>query len=216
MVITVEAHKIAYMALPKAGCSSVKAALAHLDPDVTLPPEDRIDVNTWHAIYPTRRFRPHRWKQYADYWRFAVVRDPVKRLMSVYTNRVVEFKDLHNCRNILRGHVDLPKDPDPDFFFTHLRAYCDASSVIKHHCLGAELFLGPKPLKYDRVYRTEELAELPHDLARITGTTVDLPRENSSDQRLALDDLKYGTVRAIRGFLNDEYAYLSGYYDNPL
>ena len=33
MVIAVDAYKLAYMALPKAGCSSVKEALARLDPD---------------------------------------------------------------------------------------------------------------------------------------------------------------------------------------
>jgi len=32
MVIAVKAHRIAYMALPKAGCSTVKAALAQLSP----------------------------------------------------------------------------------------------------------------------------------------------------------------------------------------
>ena len=216
MVIAVHAHKIAYMALPKAGCSTVKAALAQVDPKAKLPPADKIDVHTWHALYPPRRFRPHRWAQYPDYWRFAVVRDPVRRLMSVYTNRVVEMQDLHNCRSILRGQVDLPKDPDPDFFFSHLKAYMKASSIIRHHVLGAELFLGPKPMKFDRVYKTEELGTFAEDLSRITGQPVDLPHENRSDQRLRLDDLKYGTVRAIRDLLETEYRYLSGFYDNPL
>lgn len=216
MVISVDAYKIAYMALPKAGCSTVKAALAQIDPDVTLPPADRIDVHTWHAIYPTRRFRPHRWKPYQDYWRFAVVRDPARRLMSVYTNRVVEMQDLHNCRSILRGKVDLPKDPDPDFFFANLMAYCSASSVIRHHVLGAELFLGPKPLRFDRVYKTEELDIFAQDLAARVGKPVDLPHENRSDLTLRLDDLKYGTVRNIRNLLATEYRYLSDFYDSPL
>ncbi|WP_146585795.1 sulfotransferase family 2 domain-containing protein [Puniceibacterium confluentis] len=216
MVIAITAHKIAYMALPKAGCSSVKAALARLDPDVTLPPKSEIGIDTWHGIYPTQRFRPHRWQEYPDYFRFAVVRDPVRRLISAYTNRVVDLKELHNCRKILRGRIDLPKDPDPDFFFSNLSAYCEASSVIKHHCLGAELFLGPKPMRYDRIYRTEEMGDLARDLTRISGRKVTLARANKSMAQLELDDLKYGTVRAIRDFLNTEYRYLSGYYDNPL
>mgnify|MGYP003710583383 CR=1 FL=1 len=49
-----------------------------------------------------------------------------------------------------------------------------------------------------------------------SGQPVDLPHENRSDQRLRLDDLKYGTVRAIRDLLETEYRYLSGFYDNPL
>lgn len=216
MAIAVAAHKIAYMALPKAGCSTVKAALAQIDPAITMPSCETMDVNTWHGFYPTRRFRPHRWEAYTDYFRFAVVRDPVDRLLSVYTNRVVDLKDLHNSRKITRGIVNLPSDPDPDFFFANLAAYCGASSVIKHHCLGAGLFLGPKPLRYDRIYRTQELSDLADDLASISGRPVTLRRENQSMTRLALDDLKFATVRAIREFLDAEYRLLSDYYDNPL
>ncbi len=190
--------------------------MAQIDPNVTLPPRRKSNADVWHRLYPTRRFRPHRWARYPDYYRFAVVRDPVQRLLSVYTNRVVDRKDLHHCRNILRGHVTLPVDPDPDFFFSNLAAFCAASSAIRHHCLGAELFLGPRPLRFDRIYRTEELGELALDLARIAGQEVTLPRVNRSETKLRLDDLKYGTVRAIRDFLKGEYRYLAGYYDNPL
>lgn len=217
MVIAVEAHRIAYMALPKAGCSSVKAALARLDPAVTLPPESEIDLMTWHAVYPTARFRPHRWKQFGpDWWRFCVVRDPARRLMSCYTDRVVDKRDLHNSRKLRRGRIDLPRDPDPDFFFQNLRAYAEASSSIKHHCLGAWLFLGPKPLAYDRIYKTEELGRLAADLSDRTGQPVAMPRENRSSLALRLDDLAPATRDALRPFLAREYAYLSEFYENPL
>ncbi|MGR3378486.1 sulfotransferase family 2 domain-containing protein [Salipiger abyssi] len=215
MVIAVDAHRIAYMALPKAGCSTVKAALARIDPAVTLPPEDQRDVMTWHRIYPTRRFRPHRWERYETYWRFCVVRDPLKRLLSVYTNRVVEFRDLHNCRKILRGRVDLPKDPDPDFFFQNLRAYVQASSAIKHHAMPAWLFLGPDLRRYDRIYRTAELSRFGQDLAERTAQPVDIAQENSSTARLGLADLRPETQAAIRDYLDDEYGYLSDFFDNP-
>ncbi len=220
MVIAVKAHKIAYMALPKAGCSSVKEALARADPDVTLPPRAEQDVHLWHAIYPTRRFRPHRWKKLADHWRFCVVRDPVRRLMSCYTNRVLQFEDLKNSRKIREGrdHLpDLPTDPDPDFFFQNLEAYKSASSSIKHHALGAWLFLG-QSLKgqYDHVYRTGELAQLAQDLSLRTGVDLSMPRGNPSEDTLRLDDLKGETIDALRPFLEQEYAYLFGYYRNPL
>ncbi|MCR8547322.1 sulfotransferase family protein [Salipiger sp. P9] len=215
MVIAIDAHKIAYMALPKAGCSTVKAALAQVDPTAELPPEAERDVMTWHALYPTKRFRPHRWEQYEAYWRFCVVRDPLKRLLSVYTNRVVAFRDLHNCRKILRGRVDLPMDPDPDFFFQNLRAYLEASSAIKHHILPAWLFLGPDLRRYDRIYRTAELPQFGEDLARRTGQEVHIARENSSDERLDLATLAPATVGALRDYLAGEYDYLSAFFENP-
>ncbi len=221
MAIELAAYHIAYMALPKAACSSVKAALALNDPDIRLEDYPESDfasaVDRWHKIYPTRRFRPHRWEKYdTGWWRFAVVRDPAKRLMSCYTNRVVELKDLHNSRKLLRGDVDLPMDPDPDFFFQNLDAYRAASSAIKHHALPAWLFLGPLPLAYDRVYKVEEMDQLAQDLSDRIGHPVTLPRENPSHYTLALSDLKPKTQDALRGFLADEYAYLDGYYDNPM
>ena len=217
MVIAVPAHKIAYMALPKAGCSSVKSALAHLDPAVTIPPEDEITVMTWHTIYPTSRFRQSRWDRHADFWRFTVVRDPVRRMMSVYTNRVVQFQDLHNSRKLRTRpeYAHLVTDPDPDFFFQHIRDYMRAASIIKHHCLGAELFIGPRPLQYDRVYKTEEIGHLARDLSERTGQPVEMPRENSSEMKLTLDDLAPGTIDVIRPLLEAEYTHLSDFFENP-
>jgi hypothetical protein len=216
MVIRVDAHKLAYMALPKAGCSSVKEALARIDPAVTLPAEHDITVETWHAIYPTQRFRKHRWIDLDGHFRFCVVRDPIKRLLSVYTNRVLEFGDLRNSRNIRRGHVDLPVDPDPDFFFTNLEAYKAASSSINHHAIAADIFLGGAFNRYSRVYRTEELGQLAWDLSLWTRQDVAMPRGNASESALSLDDLKGQTIDAIRPFLDHEYSFLSDYYQNPL
>jgi len=215
MVIAVKAHRIAYMALPKAGCSTVKAALAQVDPDTTVPEGEAADVMTWHRLYPTMRFRPHRWKAYDDWWRFCVVRDPLKRLLSVYTNRVVGMRELHNCRKILRGRVDLPMDPDPDFFFQNLRAYVDAASVIKHHVLPAWLFLGPDLGRYDRIYRTSELALFGEELAERTGCRVTIARENRSETRLGPDDLSPETRSVLRDHLEEEYGYLAEFYENP-
>ena len=219
MVIAVDAHRLAYMALPKAGCSSVKEVLARLDPAVTLPPEEAVDVNTWHGIYPTRRFRPHRWEAYAGYWRFCVVRDPVRRLMSVYTNRVLQFEDTMNSRRLRVGRPDLPdlpRDPDPDTFFANLDGYCRASSSIKHHALGAWLFLGRDLTRYDRVYRTEEMGALAWDLGLLTRSKVAMPRRNRSETRLEIGALKGRTIDAIRPFLEREYEFLAHHYRNPL
>ncbi|MBY6005982.1 sulfotransferase family protein [Salipiger bermudensis] len=215
MVIAVKAHRIAYMALPKAGCSTVKAALAQVDPEVALPETGTPDVMRWHRLYPTRRFRPHRWEAYDGWWRFCVVRDPLTRLLSLYTNRVVEMRELHNCRKILRGRVALPTDPDPDFFFQNLRAYIRAASTVKHHALPAWLFLGHDLGRYDRIYRTDELARLGADLAERTRCPVRIARENASATRLTLEDLAPRTRTALRDHLAEEYAYLAEFYENP-
>ncbi|WP_353471946.1 sulfotransferase family 2 domain-containing protein [Salipiger sp. H15] len=210
MVIAVEAHRIAYMALPKAGCTSVKAALAQIDPSV-----QEAEAAQVHALYPTRRFRPHRWEAVADHWRFCVVRDPLRRLLSVYSNRVVELRELHNSRRLRRPGAGLPLDPDADTFFLNLAAYRDAASAIRHHLLPAWLFLGPDLDRYDRIYTTAMLGELGADLARRSGMAVHMPRENASAERLDPDSLRPETLAALAAQLAPEYEYLNAFFPNP-
>ncbi|WP_413821694.1 sulfotransferase family 2 domain-containing protein [Tateyamaria sp.] len=112
------------MAVPKAACSSIKAALAVIDPTQDTTDPMTLEQKQVHNIYPTQRFRMHRWDQVLDYFRFTVVRDPLKRLLGVYTNRVVGLRKLHNCRKIKRGRVNLTADPDPDYFSKPVWLHC--------------------------------------------------------------------------------------------
>ena len=215
MVISIKDYGLAYCAVPKAGCSSVKAMLAELDSDVSLPPENRRNGDTWHSLYPTRRWRGDVFAEYARSYRFTVVRDPVKRLMSVYTNRVVDRKELHNSRKLQR-RKNMPMDPDPDTFFANLEIYAGLSSVIKHHILPTWMFTGPDLSQYDRVYRTEQIGELAKDLAERTGQEIAVKRANKSSTALSFDDLTPYTRQKLRPFLAEEYRYLSAWFDNPL
>lgn len=216
IMIKVEAHKIAYMALPKAACSSVKKALAAIDPDVdtaTLA-ETEYDYDKWHSVYPTQRFRPHRWDGIGDDWfGFTVIRDPVRRLMACYTNRVVERGELKHSRKIKNGAFNLPVEPDPDFFFQNLEQYKLASSVIKHHAMHTWIFTGPDLSVYTNVYTTEKLGKLVVDLSQWTKTPFKIGLENKSAMKLTLDDLKPETIAALTPWLCLEYGFLINYYD---
>ena len=217
MSVALEKLKIAYMPVPKAACSSVKAALAQVDPDVSYRwRRARRDPNYVHALYPTRRFRPHRWERFSggDWWRFTVVRDPLRRLLSVYSNRVGDFNELRNSPGV-RAADDLTIEPDPDFFFQNLQGYIEKSSAIKHHALPTYLFTGTAPLQYERVYRVDELPALIDDLSERARQEIALPKLNQSGERLTLDQLKPETVEVLRERLAPEYAELEGIYDNP-
>ena len=215
MVIHINAFNIAYMAIPKAACSSVKAALGALDPDVPETNATAFPRKALHNRYQTRRFRIHRWRAYDQCFRFTVVRDPLKRLLGVYSNRVVQRRELHMSRNFRRGLTDLPPDPDPDFFFQNLAAYINAASTIKHHALPTSVFTGKDFSLYSKVYRTSDLDDLAADLSGITGRDVTIPHVNSSPAPLSIDDLSSKTRAAIATRLAPEYAHLADYFDNP-
>jgi len=214
MVIAIKTHKIAYMAVPKAACTSVKAGLAQCDPEVSLDLEAaKADATLAHSLYPTKRFRPHRWKEYEAFWRFTVVRDPLKRLMSVYTDIVDGRQELRNSRKLKRQDAVLPMDPDPDFFFQHLAEYREAASSVKHHVLPVWLFIGPRPHLYDRIYKIEEIPELAADLAQKTGTDIVIPRYNKSPSKLLFSELDAKTRSSLDGYLDQEYKSLKGIYE---
>jgi hypothetical protein len=217
-VITVKAHKIAYMALPKAACSSIKKALAAHDPDAELNVNRHYeyDYDRWHEVYPTTRFRPHRWEDVTKEWfGFTVVRDPVKRLMACYTNRVVERRELEHSPKIRKGIFDLPVDPDPDFFFQNISDYQSASSVIKHHSLHTWLFTGRDLSVYDAVYTTENIGDLSKDLSARLKKPFVVGRENSSTTQLTLKDLRPETIASLKPWLCSEYGFLIKYFKTP-
>ena len=113
--------------------------LSRIDPTVPQIKDGRRgNLQNLHRVYPTMRFRVHRWKDYQGWWRIAVVRDPIKRLMSLYTDCIDQKRYLFNSPNMARQRR-LPLNPDPNFFFTHLDRYMAQASVIKHHALPAAL-----------------------------------------------------------------------------
>ncbi len=213
-MIAIHALRIAYMAVPKAACTTVKSMLATIDPDLDESIDRNVDVQAAHAIYPTQRFRPHRFAKTEGYYRFTVVRDPLKRLLSVYTNRVVDLKELHASPR-LRAQDELPLDPDPDTFFANLDTYREKSSSIRHHTMPVWLFTGSKLDVYTDVYRTGQIEELADILSGIAEHPVTIPHANKSSHSLDIDDLKPATRDDIRERLAEEYSFLSGYFENP-
>lgn len=217
MCVVLPQLRIVYMPIPKAACTSVKAALSSIDDDSPISGEDiQKNSKVVHRHYQTTRFRPHRWEPYCDgtWWRFSVVRDPLKRLLSVYSNRVVGLRELHNSPR-LRAQSSLPLDPDPDFFFQNLKSYMDLSSSIKHHALPARLYIGPKPMKFDRIYRTDEIKVLADDLSAKVGREVVVPRFNESKKSISMQDLNTKTVASLKDRLAEEYEHLGDYFTNP-
>lgn len=205
---------VIYMPIPKAACTSVKFALAGLDPNRTLPMSYfSEDVSRLHKIYKTSRFRPHRWQPYCDgtWWRFTVIRDPLRRILSLYQNRVVEMRELFNSPR-LRAQTRLPMDPDPDFFFQNLRDYMDHASVVKHHALPSRVFIGPRPFLFDDIYKVEELNALAERLSERAGQSVVIPRLNTTQTPLQFSDLSSKTQSALKLFLLEDYINLRDYY----
>lgn len=213
-MIRLDALELAYVPVPKAACSTVKAMLAAVDH--TLNPDQIAlrDEGRFHTLYRTMRFDARRLDKALGLFRFTVIRDPAKRLISAYLNRVVERGELQHSPRV-RRNSDLPENPDPDFFFQNLEAYQRGSSNVKHHTLPMWMFAGKEPDGYDAVYTTSQLRHLRSDLSHLVAWPLELPRVNSTETDLGLDDLSPDTLSALRDYLAEDYRVFRDYFANP-
>jgi hypothetical protein len=90
---------------------------------------------------------------YGGYYRFALTRDPVRRFLSMYVNRVIQKRELAANSPYAQAimHAGLPFDPDINLLVRHLEAYLDCHASLLHHARPMMDFLGPDLSVYDRI-----------------------------------------------------------------
>lgn len=88
-------HKISYYPVPKCACTSLKLVFFRIENGYDFR-NFRVNgkMRYIHSFYASRKFANARDLDGDDHFRFAVVRDPVERLLSCYSNRVLYYREL--------------------------------------------------------------------------------------------------------------------------
>lgn len=211
-------YKIAFVAVPKTACSSIKHLFFQLE-------NERSFEIFWangkaynvHTIYPSRYFqRGYKPEQFRDHFRFLIVRDPVKRFLSSYSNRVLHYKNLARW-NLPREALDAGVAPDPDLssFIEHLETYRQYSGDIRHHTDPVMDFTGPDLSWFDAVYPIERLGDCQEKLSELVGRPVKIPHEQTGGAKISVKDLASAQLDKIVAFYRQDYDLLSDYYQPP-
>lgn len=220
MPVVCQAYNLLYFPVPKNACSSLKNVLWELNHDSKFKPfvNNGKSIQNIHQIYVSMRFDMDRLDEAAPNWRdlfrFAVVRDPIKRLVSAYRNRVLHHLEL-KAEVLEASGIDSPDlIPQPDFqhFVRHLDLYRKASRSISHHTDLQKAFIGDRLNFYDMICGMEELGALELELGRRTGREIKLPvlqNLGPSSEGIIFDD---ATREAIREFYREDYALLRDFY----
>lgn len=216
MPVILSDHRIAYFAVPKVASSSIKLALYNVQegPDAQRFTDPDREV---HYVMRTAPFRRRDWEDYDGYWKFVVVRDPVKRLLSAFGNRIVHHRDetrgrLNGARRMI---LSLPRAPKADDFFPRLRRYMFASGALRHHFQPLSNYIGPDLSKYDAVYPIERLADLERDLSERLGQPIEFPRLQTTGPKLRFADVSRRAARALLEHSRRDYELLADYYAPP-
>lgn len=155
-------------------------------------------------------------------WAFTVVRDPVRRLMSAYADKVrLRGRIAENfarpewqARNAGRFE-DLPPDPDPSTFFENLSRYARLVPDIAHHTAPIAQFLGHDLSRFDRVFLLERKWEIAKELSDRFGMPFALGEAQRTRTKLALADLSRRAQQSIIDHTQADYALLGDRYAAP-
>lgn len=214
-----ETPKIAFFSTPKAGSTSMKMVLYRLKTgeDWTGDP-DRV-----HPQFPTHPIKPGDFDGLDDYWKFAIIRDPISRYLSSFYNRVHTHRDIarENGKTLkarakfyLRN-PGLRLYPGVENYFRNITRYQKVCYSVWHHTTSVKNFVGDDLNRLDAVFRVEDIPALEAELTQRTGTPISLPREQTSDVKLRLTDLSPAAQAIVREETDADYDFLSDYYARP-
>jgi len=207
MAIHLDQYRLSYFPVPKVACTSLKHLLFRIETGAAfqnIGPDGR--PRSIHDVYPTGLFALDSEAAPPDFRRFAVVRDPVSRIVSCYRSRVVFYRELSPSALADAGApADLPPDPDLPQFVERLDDYRAASESIAHHAAPLSDFLGTDTGFYERIFGWHELEVFRNILAAACGIEeLVLPHLQTGGPIIDIGDLSTDVVRTIeRRFAED-------------
>lgn len=204
-----------YIPIPKNACTSIKHALYEIEFGKRFSSafRDRNGYDDHHDYYKKREnaFTSVRKLQQMDgVFKFAVVRDPVGRLLSCYRNRVVDLEDLQTSQAALE-QKGLPLKPDINTFILNLKRYRSANKLIEHHSRPQSSFLGGTVSYLDHLFPIEEADEL-QQMLRSYKSDLKMLRRKSGGTDINLTELSEEALEAALEFYHRDYALLHPLY----
>jgi len=216
--VILENHKIAFFNVPKAASTSVKHAFHVVLYGKPYDPADYGGRNI-HKLYKVKiPVTREDIEALHGYWKFTIVRDPAKRILSAYSNRVLHHRDMQKMprarlRAAMRG---LSLTPSIDVFLRKLEKYRAFSHSIRSHTDPVSTYVGPDLALLDAVYRTDELPRLAADLSARIGQTVEIPHTQTGGPKIGVEDLGPESFERLMAYTAPEYDFLDGYYARPV
>ena len=212
--------KLAYYPIPKIACTSMKHAIFRINNEIDykdinranrresgeLSKRNRCQI---HAIYKTEDFSLEAYEALSDYRKIALVRDPMERIVSAYSNRLLSKLVLEKPRIAQQlANLGLPIRPTLDEFVHNIADYRRVSQPIRTHIRPIQRILGDDVGRFDLIFHLKNMADLEAFLSNEIGHPIMVPREQASAIKLTLDDLSDSSFSLLQDFCRGDYALL--------
>ena len=215
MTVYVKKAGLTYISVPKCGCSSLKHLCFEIEHDAPFGDlKESLGLDRLHRAFASQRFRRFLSRRQAgDYGGdlVTVIRNPVDRLLSCYTNKVVKALALHDADQGALRTEGLSPDPDFDAFIANLDSYRALSKVVERHSRPLSYFLGDDPAQYVRIFDISDIADFAHLVNTRAGTHVPLQHLHRADASNHSTRVTHETARAIETYMADDYETFGNY-----
>ena len=220
MAVVCHKHQLLYVPVPKNACSSIKSLMFELENGFKFSPvdQDGKKITSIHQVYFSHKFSFERVKslvpEWRSYFKFCVVRDPLRRFVSAYRNRVLfhgELSERALAASRISSSMLLP-NPPIEYFVEHLSLYRIASWSMMHHTDPQVDFLGDWLDFYDYICPFEELSVLSDQLSLRIGRAISLERLQDGGPPLDVSTLRPATKKQLYQYYEKDYLALRKYY----
>lgn len=214
MTAILDKHKLTYVSVPKVACTSLKSLFFEVENGVPFQ-SFRVEGKPWHIhrLYKGRLFTALPDRRIADHTRLTVVRDPVRRVLSCYSNRVIHHRELSPKQAGAKlAKAGLPTNPDLATFIDRQAEYRRAVQKIHGHARPMVDNLGSDPAWFTRVYRFDELSVFAEDVCRHTGAKAELRRMQTGGPKIDPADLTPQQAAKIRDYYAADYEAFGHYF----
>lgn len=205
----IKLHDIGYMPLPKVACTSINHTFfkikegRHYD-------QDKDIGNNIHQFWERNKVNITE-----CHFRFMVIRDPIKRCLSAYSNRVTHHKELslnkiRNTNPKIAGSFEIYTPGLGQFIDNFDQYYCVNS--IGHHCKPVFEWVAGDIEQFTNIYKLEEISNLQSDLSNLLNQEVVFPREQTGGRKVLIQDLSRNQVDFLMEFYRQDYQLLKNYY----
>ena len=210
-LINILNSKIGYFPIPKVACTSIKEFMYQVEYHEAFKPIG--EIKHVHAYFEKRRSGE---KLESYDFSFVVIRDPIKRFLSAYSNRVTHHKELSQefiLSRFPQYAEHLPFfNPTLTQFIDHVDAYMQINP-IKHHFEPVSVHLTAEQLQqFSNIYPLENISSLEADLSTVLDYDVEFGRSQTGGRKLALGELNLVQMEALLDFYAEDYQMLGEFY----
>ena len=207
MTVFLWQHKLTYVSIPKVACTSLKHMFFEVEnghPFTAFKANGK--AYHIHQFYKGINFADLPAEQIADHTRMTIVRDPLRRLLSCYSNRVLHHKELSRAKAGPKLRTaGLKPDPDLSLFLERIEDYCNAVSSIGHHARPMVDIIGHDPLYFDHIYPIERIGEFAETAGKVVGQPLVVPHKQTGGPKISPSDLTPAQVAGIRRRYAQDY-----------